>query len=154
MKRFILLVLLTILLAACGSSSGQKDLQPSGSDPAQDSTGGLEARHNTQIPAQYTGISDPGSADEGSIARGAAVYAANCASCHGESGMGDGPAGAALDPAPAALATSISTVADDYLFWRISEGSGPFNSAMPAWKAALDEQSRWDVIHFLRSLEQ
>lgn len=154
MKRFIIPALLIVLLAACGPSSGDKDLQPSGSDPAKDRSGGLEARHHTPIPSQYAGISDPASADEESIARGAAVYAANCASCHGDRGMGDGPAGAALDPAPAALATSISTVADDYLFWRISEGSGPFNSSMPAWKAALDEQSRWDVIHFLRSLEQ
>ena len=154
MKRFIFSVLLIILLSACGSSSGEKDLQPSGSNAAMDGTNSLEARHNAQIPAQYAGKSDPISGNKESIARGAAIYAASCASCHGERGMGDGPAGAALDPAPAALATSISTVGDDYLFWRISEGSGPFSSAMPAWKAALDEQSRWDVIHFLRNLEQ
>jgi mono/diheme cytochrome c family protein len=154
MKRFIFFVLLIILLTACGSNSGEKDLQPTGSGTAIDGTGSLEARHDTRIPAQYARKGDPTSTDEASIARGAAIYAANCASCHGESGMGDGPAGAALNPAPAALATSISTVEDDYLFWRISEGSGPFNSAMPAWKSALDEQSRWDLIHFLRSLEQ
>src|SRR5687768_15001329 len=33
-------------------------------------------------------------------ARGAALYAEHCASCHGATGRGDGPAGAALDPAP------------------------------------------------------
>ena len=32
-------------------------------------------------------------------ARGAALYAQNCAICHGESGAGDGPAGVGLEPA-------------------------------------------------------
>jgi hypothetical protein len=43
---------------------------------------------------------------------------------------------------------------DDMLFWRISEGGGmaPFNSAMPAWKDALDEQARWDLINYVRAL--
>src|SRR5690606_25374304 len=38
------------------------------------------------------------------LARGAELYAANCASCHGDRGLGDGPAGRGLDPAPANLA--------------------------------------------------
>jgi high-affinity iron transporter len=33
--------------------------------------------------------------------RGAALYAASCASCHGAEGRGDGPASKGLDPAPA-----------------------------------------------------
>ena len=42
-------------------------------------------------------------ADEVSLERGAELYATNCASCHGDGGMGDGPIGAALDPAPSPL---------------------------------------------------
>src|SRR3954468_15765210 len=34
------------------------------------------------------------------IARGAALYAQNCASCHGVAGRGDGAAAAALNPKP------------------------------------------------------
>ncbi len=34
------------------------------------------------------------------IARGQAIYQANCASCHGGEGRGDGPAGAVLNPRP------------------------------------------------------
>ena len=33
-------------------------------------------------------------------ARGQALYQQNCAACHGATGLGDGPAGTALDPAP------------------------------------------------------
>jgi len=68
--------------------------------------------------------------------------------------LGDGPASAGLDPAPAPLAHTARMLADDYLIWRISEGGAmaPFNSAMPSWKAALDEDARWDVINYLRVL--
>lgn len=34
------------------------------------------------------------------IARGREIYRANCASCHGESGMGDGAAGLVMNPKP------------------------------------------------------
>jgi len=34
----------------------------------------------------------------------AAVYKTNCATCHGDAGRGDGPAGAALDPKPTGFA--------------------------------------------------
>src|SRR4051794_5762629 len=39
-----------------------------------------------------------------SVARGAEVYQANCASCHGGAGMGDGPLARGLEPKPADLA--------------------------------------------------
>jgi len=68
--------------------------------------------------------------------------------------MGDGPAGKALDPVVAPIAHTSQMLGDDYLFWRISEGGmmAPFNSAMPAWAATLDEQARWDVINYVQAL--
>ena len=65
--------------------------------------------------------------------------------------MGDGPAGSAFNPPPSAIAHTSQMMADDYLFWRISEGGVPFSTAMPAWKA-LDEQSRWDMVNYVRAL--
>jgi high-affinity iron transporter len=41
--------------------------------------------------------------DTPSLARGAEVFQANCASCHGSMGRGDGPAAAGLDPKPTDL---------------------------------------------------
>src|SRR3546814_8168194 len=37
------------------------------------------------------------------LARGAALYAQNCASCHGATGDGKGPSAAGLDPLPIAF---------------------------------------------------
>ena len=42
-------------------------------------------------------------------------------------------------------------MADDYLFWRVSEGGTPFGTSMPAWKV-LDEQARWDMVNYMRAL--
>lgn len=114
----------------------------------------MMARHMAPIAADYAGLTNPIPADEASLERGEAIYAASCASCHGDGGMGDGPAGAALDPPPPPIAHTSQMMGDDYLFWRISEGGlmEPFNSTMPGWKETLDEQARWDVINYIRAL--
>jgi mono/diheme cytochrome c family protein len=116
--------------------------------------GGMMARHRAVVPAEYAGLTNPIPADEDSLARGAETYATLCATCHGDGGMGDGPAGVSLDPAPAPIAHTSQMLGDDYLFWRVSEGGGmePFNSAMIAWKSGLDEEARWDVINYVRAL--
>lgn len=145
MKKLLLIVLLTLFLAACGA-------QGNGTSPGMGMGGdGLMARHHAEIPAEYAGLTNPIPGDEASVERGAELYAMNCASCHGDGGMGDGPAASALNPAPAPVAHTSQMMADDYLFWRISEGGTPFNTSMPAWKP-LDEQARWDMINYMRAL--
>ena len=44
------------------------------------------------------------------LAEGRDLYAKNCASCHGLSGMGDGPAGRGMNPAPPALGDAATMV--------------------------------------------
>ena len=143
MKKVILLVVPMLLLAACASQDG-------GMGPGMGGNGMME-RHHAEIPAEYAGLTNPIPADTESLERGGELYTVNCASCHGDGGMGDGPAGSALDPAPSPIAHSSQMMADDYLFWRVSEGGAPFSTAMPSWKV-LDEQSRWDLINYMRAL--
>jgi mono/diheme cytochrome c family protein len=159
MRTLIACLILAALLAGCAGAETEA-VEPTQAEPTSGTgmgmgmgmRGGMMARHHAQIPAEYAGLSNPVTADEESIQRGAAIYAAQCASCHGDGGMGDGPAGAALDPAPAPIAHSSLMMGDDYLFWRISEGGGVFGTAMIGWKDALDENSRWDVINYVQAL--
>lgn len=143
MRKNLIFVGLALVLAACGTRS--KETAPVVGE------NGMMSRHHAAIPADYAGLTNPIPFDSVSLERGASLYATNCASCHGDGGMGDGPAAAALDPAPAPVAHSSQMLADDYLFWRISEGGAPFGTTMPAWKS-LDEQSRWDMINYMRAL--
>lgn len=108
--------------------------------------------HQAAIPPTYAGATNPIAADTASLERGQAAYQIYCVACHGERGMGDGVAGASLDPAPAPIARSSQMMGDDYLFWRVSEGGAHFSTAMPAWEAALDEQTRWDLVNYIRVL--
>jgi mono/diheme cytochrome c family protein len=114
-------------------------------------TSGMMERHRATIPAEYAGLTSPVVADEESLARGAEAYA-SCAACHGDGGLGDGPAADALDPAPVNIAHTSQMMGDDYLFWRISEGGAQFETSMPAWEATLDEQTRWDLINYIQAL--
>ena len=145
MKQTLLVALLILLLTACGAKGNE-------TKPGMGmNNDGMMTRHHAEIPAEYAGLKNPVPANDESIERGAMLYATNCASCHGDGGMGDGPTGSALNPAPAAVAHTSQMMADDYLFWRISEGGIPFNTSMPPWKV-LDEQARWDMVNYMRAL--
>ncbi|NUQ60493.1 MAG: cytochrome c [Anaerolineales bacterium] len=82
---------------------------------------------------------------------GAEVFNTNCASCHGPEGHGDGPAGAALDPAPKNLPELAAQVGDDYLYWRISTGKE--GTSMVAWKGVLTDEQIWQAVAFIRTLK-
>ncbi len=73
-----------------------------------------------------------------------------CTACHGESGKGDGPGAAALNPKPADWTSAkVQQQSDGCLFWKISTGRG----AMPPW-ASLPETERWQIIDYIRTLKK
>ena len=96
-------------------------------------------------------IKNPQPPTPASIANGKKLAEANCVSCHGPGGKGDGPAAAALPPPKPADWTSpkIKAETDGELFWKISNGRG----AMPPWKH-LPEKDRWDLVNYIRSLQK
>ena len=109
-------------------------------------------RHMATIPEPYAGLQNPITPDEASLARGGETFRQYCIFCHGESGMGDGEFAENYDPRPAPIAHTSLMMGDDYLFWRVSEGGVPFNSAMVVFKELLTPEERWDVINYVRSI--
>lgn len=88
-----------------------------------------------------------------SIAGGMQKFAEHCVSCHGPGALGNGPRALALVKAPADLSaphTALHTAGD--MFWWLTHGIP--ESGMPGFAAQLDEQSRWDVINFLRAFSE
>ena len=86
-----------------------------------------------------------------SIAEGMALYAANCQSCHGETGAGDGPAAAALEEPPADLITHVPLHPDRALFAFIQDGVP--DTAMVGVGDRLSDDEIWHVINYLQTLE-
>ena len=82
---------------------------------------------------------------------GGALYTANCAGCHGNTGGGDGPAAASLDPKPANLGTTVSETEPVYSHWVISEGGAAagLSSSMPAFKGSLSDEDIWRIVTFM-----
>lgn len=161
-------------LTACGSSltpvaptqTASADMAQSGHmeehgmmehDSSESMPQDMEHMHE-DTPGDYADLTNPLAGDSAAVTAGQAIFDTNCASCHGPKGQGDGPASAALNPKPANLADPqmMDSMSDGYIFWRVSEGGmiAPFNSAMPAWKATLSEEQRWQVISYLRSLSR
>ena len=99
-------------------------------------------------PARAAAKKNPVKADAASIGRGKTVYMAECASCHGNSGRGDGPSAKDLEKSPGDM-TKLGSQSDGALFWKITEGKKP----MASFATKLTEQQRWDVVNYLRTLK-
>ncbi len=80
-----------------------------------------------------------------SFSRGAEVYAANCSSCHGALGKGDGPAAIGLDPAPTNLGETAALEDQSPLDYYRRITIGVVGTAMPAFEHRLPAHDRWAV---------
>ncbi len=89
-------------------------------------------------------------ATDESIARGAEIYAALCLTCHGATGQGDGPGGAALQPPPSDFTdVAAHSHADDEWYRIVSEGSP--GTGMPGFGEELTDAEIWDVINYIQA---
>lgn len=85
------------------------------------------------------------------LARAATLYAANCASCHGAQGRGDGPAAAGLDPAPSNFHDRARMNARSIYGLSNTIALGVGGTGMRAF-AELPEADRWALAFFVSSL--
>ncbi|MGH2445002.1 MAG: copper resistance protein CopC [Candidatus Limnocylindria bacterium] len=97
-------------------------------------------------PSVAVASENPVPADAASVARGELIYRANCASCHGRDGDGDGPV--VLVPRPDPLGPIVAETDEAGLSYRIANGLA--GTQMPAFAAVLSDEDRWDLLNYLR----
>lgn len=88
-----------------------------------------------------------------SVAHGRSLYEAQCTSCHGPGGLGDGPLAASMPRPPANLSephTALHTAGD--MFWWLTHGIP--QSGMPPFESVMTPEDRWDTINFMRAFSQ
>jgi mono/diheme cytochrome c family protein len=88
------------------------------------------------------------------IAKGQELYKTNCSSCHGDQGMGNGPAGATLNPPPRNFTiltgwTNGPTI--DQMYKTLHDG---ITARGMASFANIPPAERFSIIHYVRSFSQ
>jgi mono/diheme cytochrome c family protein len=140
MKRLLPLAILTLFLAACSLAA---DVTP-------------PPGYKTPIPQPteppLEGPLFP--AEPPSPARGALIYATECAPCHGETGLGDGPNASQLrdqniQVPPLGLPDFARLASPERWYTTVTQGN--LKRFMPPFRSLTDAQ-RWDVVAYALSL--
>jgi mono/diheme cytochrome c family protein len=117
--------------------------EPEGSIPL-----GAEPRHRGR--ADTVDVANPVPPTPESLARGQAAFVARCAPCHGADGRGLGPV-SRLFPQPADLTSrTVRSRSDGFIWGQITFGG----DAMPPAGEGLDGPSRWDLVNFVRAMQE
>lgn len=101
------------------------------------------------VPEKYKTMKNPVTSNKENIANGKELYNKHCKSCHGSTGLGDGPKAAALDvPCGDFTSKKFQEQPDGVIFYKTSEG----RDKMPSFKKNIPEDhDRWAIIHYLRT---
>lgn len=97
-------------------------------------------------------LRNPWPPTQGSVSTGSALYATACASCHGDTGRGDGVAASALNPPPSDLAVHVPLHTDSELYDFIANGID--GTAMVARSDELSAEETWHIINYIRTIDE
>ena len=105
-----------------------------------------------EVPAEARAVPNPVEATPEALAAGADLYKKHCLMCHGEGAKGDGPATKFMKPAPPDMTTAgtKARMTDGEIFYKMTTGKRP----MPPMNRKLSETERWQVVHYVRTLQQ
>jgi mono/diheme cytochrome c family protein len=103
------------------------------------------------VPAEYKNMANPVKADDASAKLGAASYARNCASCHGRTGLGDGPKGRALKTFSGDFSgAAYQGQTDGEHFYKTKFGRGD----MPAYDKKVPDTEIWQIVNYMRTFKK
>jgi len=120
----------------------------SGGGDKQDGSGGGEV---WKAPESAKSLENPLEKFKGNAKitdLGKALFAQQCATCHGDSGEGDGAAARFLEKKPRDLTSSaVQSETDGEIFWKMENGNPP----MPTFKEILTEKEMWMLVNYIRT---
>jgi len=101
---------------------------------------------------KYKDHKNPLAPNTENLTAGGILFRTRCSLCHGNKGLGDGVAGAMLNPPASDLSrvVAMDLATDGFLFWTLNEGGGRLKTAMPSFNI-MPEEERWQIVLFLKS---
>jgi mono/diheme cytochrome c family protein len=113
------------------------------------------SKNTWELPADADKTKNPTTATAESIAKGKELYMektkGNCVFCHGETGAGNEANFPKLRRKPADLTNKehMAEMTDGELYWKITKG---IMGIMPAGDRRMNEEERWHVVNYVRTL--
>jgi mono/diheme cytochrome c family protein len=103
------------------------------------------------VPAGDNTKVSPVKSSPATIEEGKTLYVKNCQSCHGKSGLGDGPKAKLLESSAGDFsAKAFQSQTDGSIFFKTEKGRGD----MPAYKGKIEETDIWKIIVFMRTFKK
>lgn len=102
-------------------------------------------------PAGDVAKVNPVKSNDASINEGKDLYVKNCQSCHGKTGLGDGPKSKLLETSAGDFSgKAFQSQSDGSMFFKTEKGRGD----MPAYKGKIADNDIWKIVNFMRTLKK
>lgn len=102
-------------------------------------------------PEKFKTMKNAVKADDANINAGKTLYNKNCASCHGKTGLGDGPKAKGLDTFPGDFSkTDFQKQTDGELFFKTKSG----RDEMPKYEGKIDDEGLWQIVNYMRTFKK
>lgn len=103
-------------------------------------------------------LTNPRTRTAESLNRGKWVYETYCLVCHGDAGRGDGPisalAGGPFFGVRSLVTDTVARRSDGYLYGVLVHAPSMGRGLMPVYGDKIHGADRWDVVNYVRSLQQ
>jgi mono/diheme cytochrome c family protein len=101
------------------------------------------------VPAADKAKVNPVAKDDASLKLGMTSWMKNCASCHGKTGLGDGPKGRMTKTHPGDFSgAGFQAGTDGEIYYRTKVGRGE----MPAYDKKIPDNEIWAMVHYMRGM--
>jgi mono/diheme cytochrome c family protein len=113
------------------------------------------SKNTWELPEDADKTKNPIASSAESIEKGKALFLegtkGNCIFCHGETGAGNEANLPRLRRKPADLSNKerMTAMTDGEVFWKITKG---ITGIMPAGERRMNEEERWHVVNYVRTL--
>lgn len=98
-------------------------------------------------PEEAKAVTNPIAMSTASSEKGKAIFTQYCVSCHGEAGLGDAPAGKAVNAAN--LQEKVPAQTDGEIHWKLLNGKG---AMLKISTYGISDEDGWNLINYLRDL--
>jgi len=100
------------------------------------------------VPAKFKTMKNPAKAD---AAAGKELWNKICASCHGKTGIGDGPKARTLETFPVDFGkAAFQGQSDGDIFYKTKTGRGE----MPKYEGKIGDDEIWQLVNYTRTFKK